>query len=96
MEIPLTPEQSEALAAAGAELDQARAAVGVGYMRHEEARAVLERAKARLDRDTARAAQAEVNHAAMMRGLAQVLELPPGKYTYDRAAGCLRKDAIDE
>lgn len=96
MEIPLTPEQSAALAAAGVELDQARAAVGIGYMRFEEARVAFERARERLDKDAARAARAEANHASMMRGLAQVLELPPGRYTYDKAAGCLRKDASDE
>jgi hypothetical protein len=96
VEVPLTPEQSAALAAAGAELDQARAAVGIGYMRFVEANAAFERAKERLDKDTARAARAEANHVSMMRGLAQILELPPGKYTYDKATGCLRKDASDE
>jgi hypothetical protein len=94
--LQLTPEQCAALDAAGSELDASRAALGQAYLRAEEARIAHEKAQIALQRQAARGRRAEADHAVLMQGLAQVLQLPPGKYTYDKAAACLRKDQPDE
>lgn len=94
--IPLNPEQCAALDAAGVELDAARTAIGQAYLRFEEARAIFEKAQAALERQAIRGSRAEAEHSTMMTGLARVLQLPPGKYIYDKTAACLKKDVPDE
>lgn len=94
--MPLAAQEAEALEAVGKAVDDARAELGEAYLRFEESRVAFERTRDRLEKAVVHARYAETQHEATMKGISQVLQLPPGEWIYDRSRTRLVRKGADD
>lgn len=91
-EVELSPDQRTSLEEAARWEQEALLLVGQRYLASEAARVEFERASKELKEAELEARRGALQHKQILSMVAQVLDLPPGKWTFDLATGKLKKE----